>query len=215
MWPASGLSAHPSSSSAAGLATLLISTTSNPILSHTASCVIGNLYPAYASLKAVELLRVRDETYDATKWLMYWYAMAMFRCIPASLPPAPPPHAPDIPADPFPLQERVRPCLRRGDDSSPTLYTPQYAVSDPEARLDTLAAVAQVQRGVPRHCRVPAAVPASILHVHRRWGRENKGGDRSVPAAAGLAGGLRKARASARVVFEVAKRRSVHQGQRL
>ncbi len=88
MWPSSGLSAHPSSSSAAGLATLLISTTSNPILSHTASCVIGNLYPAYASLKAVELLRVRDETYDATKWLMYWYAMAMFRCIPASLPPS-------------------------------------------------------------------------------------------------------------------------------
>ena len=77
MWPSSGLPAHTSSPSAAGLATILLSTTSNLILSHAASCVVGNLYPAYGSLKALELLRVRDETYDATKWLMYWYGMGV------------------------------------------------------------------------------------------------------------------------------------------
>lgn len=103
MWPTAGPSGHPSSSSAAGLATLLISTTSNPILSHTASCVIGNLYPAYASLKAVELLRVRDETYDATKWLMYWYGMVVspLRSRTSSHP-HPLAHIPTIPLHPSP-----------------------------------------------------------------------------------------------------------------
>ena len=62
-------------------ATLLLTSATNPILSHTASCVIGNLYPAYASLKAVEYMRVRDEPYEATKWLMYWSVYGIFSAV--------------------------------------------------------------------------------------------------------------------------------------
>ena len=62
-------------------ATLLLTSATNPILSHTASCVIGNLYPAYASLKAVEYMRVRDEPYEATKWLMYWSVYGLFSAV--------------------------------------------------------------------------------------------------------------------------------------
>jgi receptor expression-enhancing protein 5/6 len=61
-----------------GLATLLLSSTTNPILSRTACCILGNLYPAYASLKSIEYMRVRDETHDATKWLMYWSVYGLF-----------------------------------------------------------------------------------------------------------------------------------------
>jgi len=64
-----------------GLPTLLLSTATNPFLSHTASCILGNLYPAYASLKSIEYMRVRDETHDATKWLMYWSVYGLFSAL--------------------------------------------------------------------------------------------------------------------------------------
>lgn len=33
---------------------------------------MGVVYPAYASFKAAEILRVRNEGTDASRWLMYW-----------------------------------------------------------------------------------------------------------------------------------------------
>ncbi len=36
------------------------------------STAVGVVYPAYASFKAVEVMRVRNDTAEASKWLTYW-----------------------------------------------------------------------------------------------------------------------------------------------
>ncbi len=40
------------------------------------STVAGVIYPAYASFKAVQVLRTRRETQEAEKWLTYWAVYA-------------------------------------------------------------------------------------------------------------------------------------------
>jgi len=36
------------------------------------STAVGVVYPAYASFKAVEVLRLHNETSEAARWLTYW-----------------------------------------------------------------------------------------------------------------------------------------------
>ena len=42
------------------------------------SCAVGVLYPAYASFKAVEVLRVRGDDSEAARWLTYWAVYGAF-----------------------------------------------------------------------------------------------------------------------------------------
>ncbi len=58
---------------------ILLSTNSRSLLVNSACAVIGTLYPAYASLKSIEYMRVHDDTHEATKWLMYWAIFGLFR----------------------------------------------------------------------------------------------------------------------------------------
>lgn len=60
---------------------ILLSTNSRSLLVQTACAVVGTLYPAYASLKSIEYMRVHDDTHEATKWLMYWAMFGLFRVV--------------------------------------------------------------------------------------------------------------------------------------
>ena len=42
------------------------------LLPPSCSTAVGVVYPAYASFKAVEVLRVRNDTSEASRWLVYW-----------------------------------------------------------------------------------------------------------------------------------------------
>jgi hypothetical protein len=42
------------------------------------SAVVGTLYPAYASFKAIEYMRVHGDTDEASRWLMYWAIFGMW-----------------------------------------------------------------------------------------------------------------------------------------
>ncbi len=48
---------------------------------------MGVLYPAYASFKAVELLRLRGEGDEAARWLTYWAVAAAFAAAEKALAP--------------------------------------------------------------------------------------------------------------------------------
>eukprot|EP00890_Picochlorum_soloecismus_P001947 jgi/Picsp_1/2753/NSC_00981-R1_protein len=39
---------------------------------------VGTVYPAYASFKAIEYMRVQGDTDEATRWLMYWAIYSLF-----------------------------------------------------------------------------------------------------------------------------------------
>ncbi|KAG7672247.1 hypothetical protein Ndes2526B_g06766 [Nannochloris sp. 'desiccata'] len=41
-------------------------------IGHIACTAVGVVYPAYASFKAVEVMRVRNDTSEAARWLNYW-----------------------------------------------------------------------------------------------------------------------------------------------
>ena len=58
---------------------ILLSTNSRSLLLSSACAIVGTLYPAYASLKSIEYMRVHDDTQEATKWLMYWAMFGLFR----------------------------------------------------------------------------------------------------------------------------------------
>lgn len=58
---------------------ILLSTNSRSFVINAASAIVGTLYPAYASLKSIEYMRVHDDTQEATKWLMYWAVLGLFR----------------------------------------------------------------------------------------------------------------------------------------
>lgn len=79
------MTSSASSSSRLGLSgvglQILLSTNSRTFLVNTACTVVGTLYPAYASLKSIEYMRVRDDTHEATKWLMYWAVFGMYRIV--------------------------------------------------------------------------------------------------------------------------------------
>jgi hypothetical protein len=42
------------------------------------STAVGVLYPAYASFKAVEVLRLRGDDSEASRWLTYWAVYGAF-----------------------------------------------------------------------------------------------------------------------------------------
>ena len=41
-------------------------------IGHIACTAVGIVYPAYASFKAAEIVRVRNDTAEASRWLVYW-----------------------------------------------------------------------------------------------------------------------------------------------
>jgi len=45
---------------------------------HESSGAVGTVYPAYASFKAIEYMRVQGDTDEATRWLMYWAIYSLF-----------------------------------------------------------------------------------------------------------------------------------------
>ena len=57
---------------------ILLQPYSNHGIGEAASVVVGTLYPAYASFKAIEYMRVHGDTDEATRWLMYWAIFGLF-----------------------------------------------------------------------------------------------------------------------------------------
>lgn len=60
------------------------------VLVITRSTAIGVIYPAYASFKAVEMLRLHNDSTEATRWLTYWAVYATLSATEALLHKVPP-----------------------------------------------------------------------------------------------------------------------------